>query len=345
MVTTRGGRRVRRRVIGLALTCLGFVVGVTPAAGTGVFTLTPFTVPFMGARNAAPEAINNLGQIVGSYSDAAGHNHGFVRDARGHFSTINVTFPGNPTTDTIARGINDFGVIVGSYTAPADPAGKRFHGYVLARGASIRLNAPFAGAFNTRPRGINDYGAIVGSYDTAAGRHAFVRTAGTFSRLAVPFAGADRFAFACAINSLGQVLGGYRDATGALHGFLVTWGEATVINFPGAVETLPTGINDLSQIVGVYVDDRNAVHSFFESDGHFMTIDLPGIPTTILSRAHLTSAVFPALVPGVFGLSNAQITGNFRDNGNTFHGFLGVLEIPADQDRTRESARVGVLHP
>ena len=336
---------MRRRVIGLALTCLGFMAGVTSAAGTGLFTLTPFTVPFTDARNATPQAINNLGQIVGSYGDAAGHDHGFMRDARGHFSTINVTFPGIPTSNTIARGINDFGVIVGSYTAPAEPAGKRVHGFVLAHGSSIRFNAPFAGAFNTRPRGINDYGAIVGSYDTAAGRQAFVRSAGSFSRLAVPFAGADRFAFACTINNLGQVLGGYRDATGLLHGFLMTGGETTAINFPGAVETLPTGINDLSQIVGVYVDDRNAVQSFFESDGHFMTIDLPGAPTTILPRAHLTSAPFPAFVPGVFGLSNAQITGNFLDSSNAFHGFLGVLEIPADQDRTRETARVGVLHP
>lgn len=336
---------MRRRVIRLALTCLGLMAGVTSGAGTGLFTLTPFTVPFSGARNATPEAINNLGQIVGSYSDAAGHYHGFVRDARGHFSTINVTFAGTPASDTVARGLNDFGVIVGSYTTPAEPAGKRVHGFVLAHGASIRLNAPFAGAFNTRPRGINDYGSIVGSYDTAAGRQAFVRSGGSFSRLTVPFAGADRFAFASAINNLGQVLGGYRDAAGLLHGFLVTEGEATAINFPGAVEILPTGINDLSQIVGVYVDNRNAVHSFFWTDGHFMTIDLPGAPTTILSRAHLTSAPFPAFVPGVFGLSNVQITGNFLDSSNASHGFLGVLEIPAEQDRTRESAHVGVLHP
>ncbi|HEX4836311.1 MAG TPA: hypothetical protein VFW01_08260, partial [bacterium] len=59
----------------------------------------------------------------------------------------------------------------------------------------------------------------------------------------------------------------------------------------------------------------------------------------------LTSAFFPALVPGVFGLSSAQITGNFLDSSNVFHAFLGVLEIPAEQDRTRESAHAGVLHP
>ncbi len=336
---------MRRYVFGVALICLGFVAGVTSAAGTGLFALTPFTVPFTDVRSAAPEAINNLGQIVGSYSDAAGHDHGFLRDARGHFSSIDVAFPGTPTSDTVIRGINDFGVIVGSYTSPAEPAGKRVHGFVLARGASIRLNAPFAGAFNTRPRGINDYGAIVGSYDTASGRHAFVRSAGTFSRLDVPFAGADRFAFACAINNLGQVLGGYRDATGLLHGFLVTGDEAAAINFPGAPETLPTGINDLSQIVGVYLDDRNAVHSFFWSDGRFRTIDLPGGPTIILPGARLTSAPFPAFVPGVFGISSAQITGSFLDSSSALHGFLGVLDIPAEQDRTRESAHVGVLHP
>ncbi len=335
---------MRRRVAGLALTFLGCLAGAT-SAGAGVFSFSPFTLPFTDARSAVPEAINNLGQVVGSYSDADGRAHGFVRDARGHFSTVDVTLPGIPPGNTVARGLNDFGVIVGSYTAPAEPVGRRVHGFVLVHRAYTPLDAPFPGAFNTRPRGINDYGAIVGSYDTAAGRQAFVRSGGGFRRLTVPFAGAERFAFACTINNLGQVLGAYRDAAGFLHGFLVTDGEAAAINVPGAVETLPTGINDLGQIAGVYTDAGDGVHSFFESTGRFRTIDLPGAPGTILSRAHLTGALFPALVPGVSGLSNAQITGTFLDSRHTFHGFLGILDLPGDQDRTRESAEVRVSHP
>ncbi len=336
---------MRRCAMCVALLCLGFTTSSGAAADTGFFDLTAFTLPFTEAHNAVPEAINNLGQIVGSYNDAAGHAHGFVRDARGRFYPIDVTIPGTTTDDTVVRGMNDFGVIVGSYTAAAGPANRHVHGFVLARGVFTPLDAPVAGAFNTRPRGINDYGAIVGSYDTTTGRQAFVRYDSTkrFHRLVLPFAGADGFAFACAIDNLGQVLGGYRDTAGFLHGFLVAEGAPMALNAPGAIETLPTGINDLGQIVGVYVDDRHAVQSFFESDGHFRTIDLPGAPATILSRAHLTSAPFPALVPGVFGLSNAQITGIFRDTSDAFHSFLGVLGIPPERGRTRGSAHVNVF--
>ena len=335
---------MRRRGFGLALVSLAFVAGTASGAGTGVFALSPFTVPFTGAGSAVPEAINNLTQIVGSYTDAVGHAHGFVRDARGHFSTVDVSIMGIPVSDTVARGINDFGVIVGSYTTSADPQGRRVHGFVRAHGGYTVLDAPFAGAFNTRPRGINDYGAIVGSYDTIAGRHAFMLSRGRFRRLTVPFAGADRFALAGTINNLGQVLGAYQDVTGSLHGFLISDGESVTINAPGAVDTLPTGINDLGQIVGVYADARGAVHSFFESNGRFRTIDLPGADATMLSRPHLTGALFPAYVPGIFGLSNAQITGTFLDSRNAFHGFLGILGIP-EVDRTRESAQIRVSSP
>ena len=335
---------MRRWGFGVALVCLAFVAGTASGADTGLFALTPFTLPFTGAGSAVPEAINNIGQIVGSYTDAAGHAHGFVRDARGHFATVDTSIVGIPVSDTVARGINDFGVIVGSYTVSAEPQGRRVHGFVRSHGVYTVLDAPFAGAFNTRPRGINDYGVIVGSYDTVAGRQAFVRSRGHVRRLTVPFTGADRFSFACTINNLSQILGAYQDAAGSLRGFLISDGETATINVPGAVETLPTGINDLGQIVGVYVDARGAVHSFFESNGRSRTIDLPGTTAPALPRPHLTGALFPALVPGVFGVSNAQITGTYLDDRNAFHGFLGVLRIP-DEGGTRESAQIRISSP
>lgn len=334
---------MRTWVSGLALVCLAVGAGAASGGEAGLFALTPFAVPFPGAGSAVPEAINNLGQIVGSYSDASGHAHGFVRHARGGFSSLDVSMPGIRAGDTVARGINDFGVIVGSYAIPAEPAGRRVHGFVHAHGVFAPLDVPFSGAFNTRPRGVNDYGSIVGSYDTVTGRHAFLRSAGGFQRVAIPLAGTERFAFACTINNLGQVLGAYRDTTGSLRGFLITDGEAAAITVPGATDTLPTGINDLGQIVGVYVDARGAVHSFFQSDGRFRTIGLPGVPATV-SRRPLSGALFPALVPGVFGLSNAHITGTFLDTRNALHGFLGVLRIPAE-DGTRESAQILVSSP
>ena len=54
--------------------------------------------------------INNVGQIVGSYSDATG-SHGFV-DTNGSFVTLDVP----PSSGTGASGINDKGQVVGYYT-------------------------------------------------------------------------------------------------------------------------------------------------------------------------------------------------------------------------------------
>src|SRR5439155_22017742 len=69
------------------------------------------TIDAPGAANGTSAAgINAHGQIVGSYSDAAGNNHSFLLDD-GTFTTID--FPGAPYTKAV--GINDRGQIVGGY--------------------------------------------------------------------------------------------------------------------------------------------------------------------------------------------------------------------------------------
>jgi uncharacterized membrane protein len=66
--------------------------------------LTRFDIP--GSLATGALGINNLGQVTGSYDDAAGH-HGFVW-RRGRFTTIDA--PGRAVTD--AWGVNDRGQIV-----------------------------------------------------------------------------------------------------------------------------------------------------------------------------------------------------------------------------------------
>jgi uncharacterized membrane protein len=55
-------------------------------------------------------AINNHGSIVGFYNNSDGVFHGFVYDS-GNFTTVD--FPGS--SDSGAFGINDNGIIVGTY--------------------------------------------------------------------------------------------------------------------------------------------------------------------------------------------------------------------------------------
>jgi uncharacterized membrane protein len=57
-----------------------------------------------------PYAINNRGQIAGTYADASG-THGFILE-HGHLTTLDVPSSG-PLT--VAMGINDVGQVVGTY--------------------------------------------------------------------------------------------------------------------------------------------------------------------------------------------------------------------------------------
>ena len=53
------------------------------------------------------------------------------------------------------------------------------------------------------------------------------------------------------INDTGQIVGGFRNASGS-HGFLDTGGTFTTIDVPGALATEASGINDMGQIVGMF---------------------------------------------------------------------------------------------
>jgi probable HAF family extracellular repeat protein len=77
--------------------------------------------------------INNAGQIVGTYNDAAG-SHSFLYSG-GTFTTIDAP----SGTDTVATGINDLGQIVGVYSN-----GSVQHRFLYSAGAYITLDAPFA---------------------------------------------------------------------------------------------------------------------------------------------------------------------------------------------------------
>src|SRR5262245_41292686 len=59
------------------------------------------------------------------------------------------------------------------------------------------------------------------------------------------------------INDIGEIVG----ASGG-HGFLLSRGIFTTIDFPGAVATSANGINVRGQIVGLYQDPTGAQHNF-----------------------------------------------------------------------------------
>jgi probable HAF family extracellular repeat protein len=126
---------------------------------------------------------------------------------------------------TVARGINDAGDIVGTFS---DATGS--HGFLLTGGVFTTIDAvpPFAppppqlGA-GTDAFGINDAGQIVGSFNDATGFHGFLLTGGVFTTIDAPGSTTPLpFTQIFGINDAGQIVGRFSDATFVDHGFLAT---------------------------------------------------------------------------------------------------------------------------
>jgi hypothetical protein len=100
------------------------------------------------------------------------------------------------------------------------------------------------------------------------------------SRLTRPFA----------VNASGHIVGLYRDAQNAAHGFLRSPDNSYVaIDYPGAIFTNAAGINARGAIVGRWTDAAGINHGYVRSpQGNFVQIDplVPCVPTTQQTVIH-----------------------------------------------------------
>ena len=105
---------------------------------------------------------------MGFYSDSTtGIEHGYLKNGA-TLTTIDVPFAG--ATNTAARGINDAGQVVGSYS---DASGG-VHGFLKDGATFTPIDIP--GASYTAAQGINDAGQIVGFYEVGSSIHSFLAT-------------------------------------------------------------------------------------------------------------------------------------------------------------------------
>jgi probable HAF family extracellular repeat protein len=269
-------------------------------------------------------AINNVGQIVGSYDELAFvASHGFLLSG-GAYSTFDA--PGLSLTH--ATSINDSGQIVGSaHTNYHDPRAPDV-GFLLSNGSFTSFSAAVPGlVYSTYPSGINNAGDIVGIYTTndhPFPSYGFLRSGGNYTNLNVP--GSDSGSTgALAINNAGQILvysslgyglyrptsGSYTDLTSLLLG---VHGNDYGIN----------GLNDSDQIVGWYYDARNVEHGFVSIDGVLTNLDVPGAKYTWAD-----------------GINNAgEIVGVYETADGINHGFLAS---PVPEPATLLLVIVGIL--
>jgi probable HAF family extracellular repeat protein len=160
--------------------------------------------------------------------------------------------------------------------------------------------------------------AVAPEASGGADRQPRAPAARTFTPIEVPGA---TFTTAIGINAHGQIVGGFRDAGGVIHGFLLDKGVFTQIDvdIPGATRTEPTGINARGQIVGNFTDARGARRGFLLDRGVFTPIDVAGATATT-----------------AFGITDrGQIVGFFIDAEGVTRGFCGTVK----QDPGRHMAR------
>jgi probable HAF family extracellular repeat protein len=198
----------------------------------GVFT----TIDFPGAFSSEAAGINDGGQIVGTFNNAAGvrlqngiGDQGFFRSAGGVFTPINVPFAGAKGTEAI--GINNAGNIVGAFQ---DAAGTP-HGFLDVGGLFSTIDPP--GAVAAIVGGINNLGQMEGVYvDAGMALHNFIDVGGVFTTVDNPFG---PFSTLGGINDAGQFVGSYNDATGTARGFLAT---PTTVPEPASLFLVGSGV-------------------------------------------------------------------------------------------------------
>ena len=165
----------------------------------------------------------------------------------------------------------------------------------------------YAAAASSAPIGIQmDF-----SFDPTTG----ATTTGNLQQVYFP---GSQFTVPTKINDAGQIVGLYIDAGGKQHGFLLSKGQYSTIDFPGAAATEALAINNwpLPAIAGDYTDTAGKVHGFVCLAG----VCLP-VNATFAANLSVTGINDLGGMVGIYDqggpLGTAQTFG--------FQGFAGLL--------------------
>ncbi len=123
-------------------------------------------------------------------------------------------------------------------------------------------------------------------------------------------------------------MGGYNDASGVLHGFILSGGTYTTVDFPGAAGTTLSSINPSGEISGAYCALCTApatFHSFLLSKkGVFTSFDPPGAVS-----GSETSVVIPSgAVVGDYSTSGTGTCMTECQGYLLYHGEYATINFP-----------------
>ena len=324
--------RIATSVVGIVLPLLGLLLlpANSPAQS---FNFVSIDVPCTAcpggiARRTTIGGINPGGDIVGTYTDAVGGQHGFLLSG-GQFTTFDVP----NALSTSASGINPGGDIVGSYTAPVSAAPWGDPTYCPAAGSAACIKGflyshgkfstiLFPGHPGAVPARITPDGSIYGclhDFDTMGSMYAAALTRDGDTSLVAgggelsdPSMGYPISMHRGATPDGNVMVGFYVDmATGHQHGYILQNAMLQTYDVPNSLFTVVWDINPKEELVGNYKDASGKVHGFLQpGDGSApITIDYP-------KNAVGTTAT---------GLNpEGAIVGQYTDTMSHVHGFLAV---------------------
>ena len=291
-------------------------------------TLTAFDGP--GAVSQGPGqigteslGINASGTTVGTFADAQGFDHGFIRTSGGTFTIIDA--PGSSTTT--AWSINDSGEIAGTF----DDVGG-MHGFVReADGTFTVFNVGPIAARGFGVTRISESGTVLGSLtDANISLHGYLFILGAnggLGLLDVPGdnVGAESGTLPLDINSssadVGALVSGLLGQQIELSQSFVRdpmTGTYTVFGPPvtGIQTSQALSINDGGTIVGYYLDANFIRHGYIRAaDGGFVTFDDPDAAQ--LRVSNINEGTLPRRIN-----ASGTIVGVFSDAAGMSHGFL-----------------------
>jgi YVTN family beta-propeller protein len=268
------------------------------------------TVDFPGATATEVLAINNTGQMVGTYVDTQNVTHGFSLTA-GVFTTIDFT----GATLTVATSLNNVGQIAGYYV---DNHGET-HGFVLTNGTFASITDPDfnCATCDTIILDITDTGVIVGTgLDANDVVHGFQDVNGTFTTLDVAGASSTELTGIPFLN--GDIVGFYSTTVGGpTQGVVYSNGQFTTFDVTGALDTALNSINDQGEVVGTY-SVAGAIHGF--------STTCTNQAGAVVCSQNVSTGDFPGATfthPSSLN-DGGQIVGAYLDSSNVTHGYLAT---------------------
>jgi hypothetical protein len=288
-----------------AICAITFALATFSTASAQTYTQIDYPSAALTEISGGP---NVEGTAVGLWLDSNSVFHGFSVTSTGTFKSFDP--PGSIFTEPTF--INYQGVIVGEYL----DSNAVSHGFILAAGNFTVVDA--SGAAGTMLSGTNDLGEISGAScsDPACGNtgnastnESFVLSRlGTYTSFNPPGATSSE---SSTVSLLGAVVGDYTDNVGEVnHGYLLSHGSYTTLDFPGATTgTFAGGGNLSNDVVGIYnysncTTDCN--HAFWWHAGVYKSFDYP-------------SAIFSEAT----GINSQGVIGGiFTDSSGLTHGFI-----------------------